>query len=431
MDWLEMLSPFKYTRIVHLVILPFYKESFEIVETNIKSLLAARGNKKKMAVVLAVEARAGAEALSVAEKIRTLYGREFGYFLVTVHPSGVLGEMDGKGSNIAYAAEEARKQILDANGIQYEDVLVSALDIDTVVYPDYFLCLIWHFLTTEDRLHASYQPVPFYNNNMWEAPALSRVVATSGSLWQMIQQERPERLTTFSSHSIPFLALKEIGYWQKNIVSEDSRIFWNAYLCYDGRYKTVPISYPLSMDANLAPTFWQTMRNVYKQQRRWSWGVENLPYLLMGFVKNPKIPTAKKIKITFLELERAWSLATNPILLFLFTWTPIFLGGKVFNSTLLSYNLPIVSRNLTLLGIFGILLSAIISISFLPPSPKSNSKRGKLIILLQWIFVPLTLLIFGSIPALEAQTRLMFSGGFRLGYWVTPKHRKSGEILSL
>ncbi|MDD4988876.1 MAG: glycosyltransferase family 2 protein [Candidatus Pacebacteria bacterium] len=431
MDWLEMLSPFKYTRIVHLVILPFYKESFEIVETNIKSLLSARGNKKKMAVVLAVEARAGNSALEITEKIRAPYGREFGFFIVTVHPSGILGEMDGKGSNIAYAAEEARKRILDANGIQYEDVLVSAFDIDTIVYPDYFLCLMWHFLTTEDRLHASYQPVPFYNNNMWQAPALSRVVATSGSLWQMIQQERPERLTTFSSHSMPFMALREVGYWQKNIVSEDSRIFWNAFLAYDGNYKVVPISYPLSMDANLAPKFWETLKNVYKQQRRWSWGVENLPYILTGFIKNPRIPLPKKIKITLLELERAWSLATNPILLFLFTWTPILLGGRLFNSTLLSYNLPVVSRDLTLLGILGILLSAIISISFLPPAPNSSSTRAKSIMFLQWVFVPITLLVFGSIPALESQTRLMLSGRFRLGYWVTPKHRKTGQILSL
>ncbi|MDD5068364.1 MAG: glycosyltransferase family 2 protein [Candidatus Pacebacteria bacterium] len=425
MDWEEMLAPLKYTRIVHLVILPFYKESYEIVETSIKSLLSARGNKKKMAVVLAVEARAGESAFQTAEKIRDLYGREFGYFLITIHPSGISGEMDGKGSNIAYAAEDARKKILDANEILYEDVLVSAFDIDTIAYPDYFLCLMWHFLTSEDRLHASYQPVPFYNNNMWDAPALSRIVATSGSFWQMIQQERPERLTTFSSHSIPFPTLQEIGYWQKNIVSEDSRIFWNAFLAHDGNYKAVPISYPLSMDANLAPSFWQTMKNVYKQQRRWSWGVENLPYILMGFVKNPRISLGRKLRITFIELERAWSLATNPILLFLFTWTPILLGGRVFNSTLLSYNLPVVSRNLTFLGILGILLSAIVSISLLPPPPKGSSKRGTLTMFAQWIFVPATLLVFGSIPALEAQTRLMLSGKFRLGYWVTPKHRKS------
>jgi len=52
---------------------------------------------------------------------------------VTVHPDGIVGEMAGKGSNISYAAEEARKLVLDKKKISYDDVLVSAFDIDTVV----------------------------------------------------------------------------------------------------------------------------------------------------------------------------------------------------------------------------------------------------------------------------------------------------------
>ena len=152
----------------------------------------------------------------------------------------------------------------------YDNIIVSAFDSDTAVYLDYFLCLTWYFLTTPDRYHASYQPVPLYNNNIWQSPALSRVVASSGTFWQMIQQERPERLSTFSSHALPFKTLYEIGYWQKNMVSEDSRIFWNAFIAYGGNYTVVPLSYPVSMDANLAPTFFKTIKNIYKQQRRWA-----------------------------------------------------------------------------------------------------------------------------------------------------------------
>ncbi len=422
-DWEMMLQNFKNKKIFHLVILPAYKESREIIEASIESLLKARGDKKQMAVVLAIEGRAGSEAIQNAEAIEKKYSKNFKQFLVTVHPENVLGEIPGKGSNIAYAAARAKTEILDANAIPRESVLVSALDIDTIVFPDYFLCVTWHFLTTPSPERASYQPVPLYNNNIWQAPALSRVVATSGTFWQMIQQERPERLTTFSSHSMPFIALEKIGYWQKNIVSEDSRIFWNAFFAHDGNYEVVPISYPVSMDANLAPTFFQTMKNVYKQQRRWAWGVENLPYILMGFAKNKNIALRRKIKIALIELERAWSLSTNPILLFIFTWAPILLGGRKFNTTLLSHNLPLISRYLTLLGVIGILISAFISLSFLPPPPEKHRPYQKLFMFLQWIFIPITLVIFGSIPALDAQTRLMLSGRFRLGYWVTPKYR--------
>ena len=373
-----MLGNMKHSQVFHLVILPFYKEkNGEIVDSCMESLLRANYDKKKMAVVLACEERAGEGALRIAGEAEKKFGGKFGNFLVTVHPEAVPGEMAGKGSNISYAAEEARKKILDAGEIPYENVLVSAFDIDTVVYPDYFSCLTWNFLASPNPYRFSYQPVPLYNNNMWQSPALSRVVANSGTFWQMIQQERPERLTTFSSHSMTFKALYEVGYWQKNIVSEDSRIFWNEFLANDGNYVVVPLSYPVSMDANLAAGFWQTMKNVYKQQRRWSWGAENIPYLLMGFIKNKSIPRWKKIKISVLELERAWSLSTDPIILFFFTWVPVIVGGRHFDSSLLSYNMITFSRYVSLLGALGIVLSAILSMTLIPPPPGGKEKSEK------------------------------------------------------
>jgi hypothetical protein len=110
----------------------------------------------------------------------------------------------------------------------------------------------------ENPYKVSFQPVPLYNNNIWEAPALSRVAAMTSTFWQMIQQERIEKLVTFSSHSLSFKSLYEVGYWQKNMISDDSRIFWNLYLAHDGDYGVVPLSYPVSMDANLAPNFFKT-----------------------------------------------------------------------------------------------------------------------------------------------------------------------------
>ncbi|MEK7614171.1 MAG: glycosyltransferase family 2 protein [Patescibacteria group bacterium] len=426
-NWNERLKHLKYGHVMHLVILPFYNESYEVVEKSVASLLSANFDRKKISVVLAAEKRGGKEAEDIARRIMEKYAKGFAHFLVTKHPTDVSGEMAGKGSNISYAAEEARKKILNANNISYENVIVSAFDIDTVVYPEYFSCLTWNFLTTENPYKASYQPVPVYNNNIWFAPALSRVVASSGTFWQMIQQERPERLATFSSHSVPFKPLYEGGYWQKNMVSEDSRIFWNLYMANNGNYRVVPISYPLSMDANLAPTFLQTAKNIYKQQRRWTWGVENVPYILFSFLKNKEIPIRKKINMAFMQVEGFWSLATNPIFIFLLGWLPLVLGGREFNATILSYNLPIMTRDLMILAMAGLFFSAYLSMKFLPEMPKEfkNRKRKRIYMIIQWLLIPVTITIFGAIPGLEAQTRMMLGGKFRLGFWVTPKYRKS------
>lgn len=422
LDWGKMVERFEYGHMYQLVILPFYQESEDVVNQSLESLAAANYDKQNLIVVLAAEARAGADATRIAERMQEKWGDHFASMLVTVHPSDIPGEMAGKGSNATWAAEEARKKILDPHGIRYNHVLVSIFDIDTVVYPDYFNCLIWHFMTAERPLKTSFQPVPVFNNNMWEAGALSRVVAMSSTFWEMVQQERQERMATFSSHSVSFQALYEVGYWQTNMVSEDSRIYWNLLIANNGQYDVVPLSYPVSMDANVGRTFWHTLKNIYKQHRRWTYGVENFVYVIYHFTKNKQIPLSKRIKVGLQQAEGYWSLVTNPIMLFILGWAPIFLGGRVFHETVLSYNLPIVVRNLLILAMFGLVISSIISLSMIPKRPEGRSRLSYVVMAVQWFLVPVTMIVFSAIPGLDAQTRLMF--GKYMGFWVTPKHRK-------
>ena len=189
----------------------------------------------------------------------------------------------------------------------------------------------------------------------------------------------------------------------------------------NGEYDVVPLSYPVSMDANTAPTLWSTVKNVYKQHRRWTYGVENFVYIMYHFTKNKTIPLKRRIKIGLQQAEGYWSMVTNPIMLFILGWTPIFFGGRVFHETVLSYNLPIVVRNLLVIAMFGLVISSIISLTLIPKRPQQKSKFRYVVMALQWILVPITMILFSAIPGLDAQTRLMF--GKYMGFWVTPKHR--------
>lgn len=424
-DWRLRLENVKWDHIWQLVILPTFEESHEVLEGACEALLRSSWPKERMIVVLATEERAGKRFKVETSRIREKYGSYFAHFLITKHPVNRAGEIPGKGANIAWAASHVKEEVIDRLHLSYKQILVSSFDIDTQVYPQYFLCLTYHFLTAESPYRSSYQPIPIYNNNIWDAPAISRVVAMSGTFWQMMQQARPERLTTFSSHSMSFATLLELGYWETNVVSEDSRIFWNALLHFNGDYRVVPLFYPVSMDANLAPTFWETARNVYRQQRRWTWGVENIPYLLFGFWRVRAIPLQRRFYFIFIQTEGFWSLATNPLIIFFLGWLPLVFGGDIFNTTAIAYNLPRITRYLMTLAMFGLVGSAIISTALLPPVPAKYKKTIllRLSMVFQWLLVPLTIIIFGAIPGLDSQTRLMFGGKWRLGFWVTPKHR--------
>lgn len=426
-DWFAKLKKenLKWEKMHHLVVLPMYKEPFSVVKESLESLLRANYDLKKLFVVLATEEAGGHEGFETAELVKKEFGQKFEEFLITIHPKGLPGEIPGKGANESWATKEAKVAILDKKNIPAENILVSSFDVDTQILPEYFGCLTYKFLTAENPLRAVYLPIPLFTNNVYEAPAIARVISFSSTFWQMMQQSRPERLTTFSSQSIPLPVLLDINYWQRDVVSEDSRIFWQAYLHYNSEFRVVPMFYPVSMDANVAPTLWGTMKNLYKQQRRWGWGSENVPYMLEGFRKNKKIEFKKKAFWTFTVLEGFHSWATNSIMIFALGWLPVMLGGSDFNSSLLSYSLPNVTRLIVQLSMLGIASSAILGIALLPPKPTWFRKRHYVLYVLQWAIIPVTLIIFGAIPGLEAQTRLMIGGKWRLGFWVTPKARKT------
>jgi hypothetical protein len=422
LDWGILVSRFQYDHFYHLVVFPFYKEPKEVLEGAMIGLANAKYDLKKMIVVLAVEERAGEEALAIAHAMEAKYKETFGHVLVSVHPGNIVGEIAGKGSNAHFALHKVREEVIDAYNIPHKDIVTSIFDVDTVIYPDYFNCLMWHFLTTPNPYKSAFQPVPLFTNNLWEAPALARVMAMSSTFWQMIMQERPDRSATFSSHSVSFQALYEIGYGQANVVSEDSRIFWNLLIANDGVFDIVPLSYPVSMDATVAPTLWGTIQNIYRQHRRWTYGVENWCYITYHFTKNKNIPLRKRWTIAALQGEGYWSLVTNPIMLFILGWAPIFLGTREFHETVLSYELPIMVRNLLIVAMIGLVISSIISLSLTPPRPASQNRFKYVVMVLQWIMVPVTMIVFSALPGLDAQTRLMF--GKYMGFWVTPKRIK-------
>jgi hypothetical protein len=406
--------------ILHVVIFPTANESFSVLRDSLNALRASTFPLRQMWVVVAFEERAGEHALRVRKQVEQAYRHVFGRLITTLHPDGILGEKKVKSANATWAIQQVR-QLLDKEGIPYERVVVSNFDADTCVSRDYFAYLTFAYVTEPKRTRRSYQPLPLYHNNIWQAPSFARVIATNSSFWQMIESLRPERMVTFSSHSMSMRALVDVGYWQKDIVSEDSRIFWQCYLRYDGDYATMPLYTNVYMDAIQAGSFWRSFVAQYKQKRRWAWGIENFPYLALSFWRNKRIPWRKKLRHLGIMLEGHHSWATSPLIIAFIGWIPIFWGTPSFHATVLSFSFPYITRTLMTIAMVGLIASALISLVLLPRRPVNKPRWAFWGMIAQWALVPIIASILGAIPAVDAQTRLAL--GRDLGFWVSTKTR--------
>jgi hypothetical protein len=411
-----------WTDLWQLIVLPTCGEGVEIIRGSLNALVNDGYPTDRMVVALAMEERAGAEARVRAEIIQKEFGDKFKHFIITWHPDGIVGELKGKGANQAWSIQVVRQEIIEKENLIPERILVSVFDIDTIVHPGYFFALTYKFLSVTAPYRASYQPIPVYHNNIWDSPFFSRLAASSNTFWQMIMQIRQESLVTYSSHSMTFVALREIGYWSTTMVSEDSRIFWHCLLHYNGDYRVEPLYYKVSMDVTHDQSIWRTAKSLYKQQRRWAWGSENIPYLIFNTTKRWRtVNRGKLVGHILIQIYGFWSWATNALIIAVIGWMPMLLGGNRFNSTVLSGNLPAVTQNFMNVAMVGLILSAVISSLLLPERPRKYTAWKNIKMIIEWVFVPFTIIIFGAVPCFDAQIRLM--RGKYMGFWITPKSR--------
>ena len=422
-NWRQKLQRFPgWDGFYHLVFYPTFKESYQVLHDSIQSLTNNDYPNHQFLVVLAGEERDRENFLSIAKRLESEFSNKFLKFIVTLHPADRPGEVSGKGSNIAWAGRRT-KEIIDQLQLPYDKIIVSSFDSDTCVNRQYFTYLTHVYLNTPNPARASYQPLAIFNNNIWDSPALTRVISYSTTFWLLTEQSRPERMFTFSSHSMSWQALVDVGFWQSDIVTEDSRICLQCLMEYDGDYRVVPLYIPVSMDVVLGKNIWQSAKAQYVQQRRWAYGVENFPYMVWNFFRNKKISFIQKFRYIFNQTEGVYSWATAPIIIFILGRLPIWVANNSQNPAVVANNAPVILEWLMGAAMIGLLTQAILSSVLLPARPAHYQRWRYVFMILQWILIPFTMVVFGSFPAIEAQTRLML--GKYLGFNVTEKFRKN------
>lgn len=395
-------APVKPSEVIHAVIIATYNESRDTLEPTIQSVLSSMYDMKKVILVLAYEERGGKDTERQAKELVRDYGDDFMFAEAIKHPVNIPGEVVGKGGNITYAAKKLVR-LLKKEKIDPARVIVTTLDSDNRPHPNYLPALTYTYCLCPNPEHISFQPIPMFTNNIWDAPAPMRVIATGNSFWMVIQSLRPHMLRNFSAHAQSMRALIDTDFWSVRTIVEDGHQFWRTYFRYEGKHEVYPIFVPIYQDAVLADGYRRTLKAQFIQLRRWAWGASDIAYLMTNAFHRPnKIPLYDRIGKAFRLMEGHLSWATAPPILLFSAFIPV-----LFNSDDIAANqLPNIASAIQRVAMIGLFITLFLSLKALPPKPTRYKKHRTFFMIIQWGILPLTTLGYSATSALYSQTRL-------------------------
>lgn len=392
------------SEVIHAIIIATYKESKEILQPTVESVLASDYDMKNVIFILAYEGRAGEQTKQLAHELVGEFKGAFMDAMAIEHPADIPGEIIGKGGNVTYAGRKLQQYLVD-HDIDPVRVMVTTLDADNRPDKNYLNALSYAYTAAPDPIHASYQPVSLYTNNIWDAPAPMRVIATGNSLFNLVMSLRLHALRNFSSHAQPMAALIETDFWSVRTIVEDGHQFWRSYFAFDGRYRVLPLNLPISQDAVLAEGYRKTLRAQFVQLRRWTYGASDVAYVVeKGFYTKNKIPKLDLWAKFWRLLEGHVTWAVGPILVLIGGFIPAFFNPKSFSAN----ELPLIVSRIQTVGIAALIVTVFMALRTLPPKPARYKRHRTIFMVLQWIYFPLTTLFYNSLAAFNSQTRLIF-----------------------
>ena len=415
----------KPSQIYNAVIVATYNEGYDILEPTIKSVLNTTYDKSKLILVIAYEERGGPAIKATVEKLKKQYGKKFHSFLLIQHPKDIKDEVIGKGGNITFAGHYL-KEWLPKQSIEYKNVIITTLDSDNRPHPTYFDNVTYEYIVHEDRKHLSYQPISLFLNNIWDAPAPMRVVATGNSFWNIISSMRPHTLRNFASHSQPMDALVEMDFWSTRTIVEDGHQYWRSYFHFNGDYAVQPLYVPIYQDAVLSSTYLKTLKAQFVQLRRWAYGASDVPYVAVHiFTRDRNVPLMGGIARLVRLLDGHVTLASVSILVAVGGWIPLLINSQSFRDPV-AHQLPDVISVIQQVAMIGLFITVFLSLKMLPPRPARYRRHRTIFMVAQWFLMPLTAIGYSSLSAFYSQTRLMF-GHYLDKFDVTDKATRQSD----
>ena len=417
----EPISFPKPKEVYHAVIMVAYNEGLETLIPTVEAVRDGSFDNERIIFVFGYEERGGEAMVENAKILKEKFKDDFFEFITVMHPKDLKDEIQGKGPNLNFAAGELL-EFVKKKKIPLKNIIVTSLDSDNKMSKWYLDYVAYQFIVHPNRQHLSYQPVSLFTNNIWDAPAPMRIIAISNSFFNIISSMRSHTLKNFASHSQPLLALSEMGFWSKKTIVEDGHQYWRSLFFFKGNYEVLPIHVAIYQDAVMEETLIKTLKAQFVQLRRWDYGASDVAYVgVRLFSKDrkkigemPFLPLfAKFVRL----LEGHVTLAAISPMVAFGGWVPKIINSR--SKDLLTFNLP---NTISLIQIFasvGLMTTILLSLKMLPPRPK-EVKTPRILMILQWLLMPVVAIVYQSFAAFYSQTRLL-TGNYMEKFDVTKK----------
>lgn len=393
------------SEITHVLMIAAYNEGRDVLEPTVQAVLKGKFDMKRVILVFAYEERGGDAIHATVQDLVKLYGKHFKHAMAVKHPADIPGEVKGKGPNITYAGRALKRYLEEETELDPLNVIVTTLDSDNRPHQHYLNALTYLYTMTPEPQYVSYQPIPVFTNNIWDAPAPSRVIAVGNTFWNVVLAIRPHMIRNFASHAQSMQTIIDTDFWSVRTVVEDGHQFWRTYFRYEGKHEVYPLYLPIYQDAVISSTYIKTLKAQFVQLRRWAYGASDIAYVAeKGFFTPNKIDKWDLATKFGRLLEGHVSWATSPMILAFAGFIPLLINPD----SIAANQLPFLVSRIQTVAMLGLFVTVYLSLRLLPPKPKRYKPHRTLFMVLQYVLFPVTTIVYNGLSGLYSQTRLMF-----------------------
>ena len=223
---------------------------------------------------------------------------------------------------------------------------------------------------------------------------------TLNSIWNLAVLSQKNRLINFSTYSLALSTVVDVGYWSVDVIPEDYHMFFKVFFDKGEKVEVRPIYLPVLVDAAESHGFINTFINQYEQNKRWAWGVSDIPYVIRQAVLNKNISFLTKFSKISNLLEHHILWPVNWFLITIGSTIPPFINPQ-FGRTVLGHNLSRISSGILTLSTIFLIIIFIIDWRIKPPPPKDFPRWQIPLLYLQWITLPFISFFLSALPRIR------------------------------